>query len=140
MTIGTETDLNDFFESQRKPHHIQYGDKREIFKRYQIGLDQYDSKLIEVGNLKKLIAQHVYDMEQYKSRHKLAISQEVDAGNVPKFKNAEARSGELSRRLRDNPEYQQLLEMFESAGDQLISGESKLDSLRKLLKFYEVNT
>ena len=121
-------------------HHIVFGDKREIFKRYQVTLDQYDAKLIEVGNLKKMISQFTYDMEQYKSRHALAITQELDSGNVLKYKNRESRDAELKSRLRTNSEYQQVLVMSADHEDQLLSGECKLDSLRRLLKFYEVNS
>ena len=133
-------DYKTYLESQGKPYHIQYGDKREIFKRYQITLDHYDKKLIEISNLKKMLNQFDYDMAQYKSRHALAITQELDAGNTPKFKNRESRDAELKSRLRGNPEYQKLLTMSEDTGDQLLSAESKLNSMSKVLKFYEVNS
>jgi len=133
-------DWQDYLDSQTKVHHIQFGDKREIFKRYQITLDHYEDKLIEIGNLNKLINQFTYDLAQYKSRHALAITQELDSNNLPKFKNRESRDAELKSRVRNNPEYQKILVMSEDTSDQLITAECKLKSLGKMLKFYEVNS
>jgi len=125
--------------NEAKPYHIIYGDKREIFKRYQITLDHLDSKLTEIASLKKMSAQNEYDMKAIKSKHQLAISLEMDSGNTPKFKNAEARSSELASRLRSNPDYKKLFDVEQSVKDQLIDADVKLQSLRALLKFYEVS-
>jgi len=123
-----------------KPYHIQYGNKIEVFKRYQVMLDHLDTKLIEIANLKKMLNQFAYDMKQKESKHMFAITNEVDSGNVPKFKNDTSRRAELNSRLRNDPEYKKLFDANEDTSDQLLDAELKLQSIKAHLKFYEVNS
>jgi hypothetical protein len=86
---------------------------------------------------KNLLEQHDYDMKQVEDKHKLAISQELDDKGLNKFKNAEARSSELSSRVRKNENYQVLKNSFDDGTNQLREKYAYIENLKDALKFFE---
>ena len=132
--IGTDKDLNDFFESQRqavaKPHHIAYGDKPTMWKQIQVLRDEHRSLIREIDRMTPALAQHETDMKAYSARHLLQLSVEVDGGNVKKFSNEKVRQAELVRRLAGNPEYGALLGVAQSIEDQLRTATAELSIVK----------
>lgn len=138
--IGTEADYEAYLEEARSVvFHVKYGDKAELFRQHQLTLDKLDKSYERFGNLKKMLNQLEWDMTEVRNKLKHAVTSEVDNSNQPKYRNAEARSGELERRLRLHEEYQKNKGIHADTGDELLDVELDIKKLRGRLKFFEVN-